>query len=40
MKAIEKCIESLRIQLERHRVKGLKEYPDLRILSGAGRHPS
>jgi predicted transport protein len=27
MKAIEKCIESLRIQLERHHGKGLKEYP-------------
>ena len=27
MKAIEKCIESLRTQLERHHGKGLKEYP-------------
>ena len=27
MKEIEKCIESLRTQLERHRGKGLKEYP-------------
>ena len=27
MKAIEKCIESLRIRLERHQGKGLKEYP-------------
>jgi predicted transport protein len=27
MKAIEKCIEGLRIQLDRHRGKGLKEYP-------------
>lgn len=27
MKAVEKCIESLRLQLERHRQSGLKEYP-------------
>lgn len=27
MKIIEKCIDGLRIQLERHHSKGLKEYP-------------
>ena len=27
MKDIAKCIENLRVQLERHRKKGLKEYP-------------
>jgi hypothetical protein len=27
MKEIVKCIESLRVQLERHRKGGLKEYP-------------
>jgi predicted transport protein len=27
MKAIAKCIEGLRVQLERHRGKGMKEYP-------------
>jgi hypothetical protein len=27
MKDITRCIESLRVQLERHRKEGLKEYP-------------
>ena len=27
MKDIAKCIETLRVQLERHRKEGLKEYP-------------
>ena len=34
MKDIIRCIESLRVQLERHRQEGLKEYPTRTIFIG------